>query len=371
MQESADEHPPSNNDEDVRSRESRSRALSRKRQRAKTRPAAAEAPTAAARTAGALQPVRVTVPGAQREAARRKLTRAQVQSEAWRNQGKTALTEQEDWQTPHALFPGVNIASSKSDRACLTPLEDRATDANQGDAWVNDQMMEVYAHLVQRARMEEGHAASGRAIHILAPAATKQLAIIERLQEKLDGLSGADMERAEQRVTACKITVSVAERSEQEATERARDATDTDTFVAQEGTAEAEKAAWEQVRKAKQRTRQSIQADAEATKLLTRRQDKVKQLQVKLEGRLQTARRAGEAAAKRKPNRVFLLIGESAHWWLVEIDRATRTIYQHDGFNSSDTDVVQRVLSWWTETCEHDLPKNVSRIRRRGHLQHD
>ena len=56
-------------------------------------------------------------------------------------------------------------------------------------------MMEVYAHLVQRARMEEGHAAPGRAIHILAPAATKQLAIIERMQEKLDSLSGADMER--------------------------------------------------------------------------------------------------------------------------------------------------------------------------------
>jgi hypothetical protein len=164
------------------------------------------------------------------------------------------------------------------------------------------------------------------------------------------------MGRAELRVTECRLTVSAAERSEQEATERARDATDADTFAPQAGTAEAEKSAWEQVQKAKQRAQQAIQANAEATKLLTRRQDKVKQLQTKLEDRLQTARRTGEAAVKRKPNRVFLLIEECAHWWLVEIERATRTVYQHDGFNSSDTDIAQRVLSWWTEMCEHDLP---------------
>ena len=131
----------------------------------------------------------------------------------------------------------MNIASSKSDRACLTPLEDRAADAILSDAWVNDQMMEIYAHLVQRARMEDGHAAPGRAIHILGPAATKQLAIIERMSEKLDGLTGADGERSEKRVSACRVTLSAAEASEQEATERARDATDTDTFAVQEGTA--------------------------------------------------------------------------------------------------------------------------------------
>ena len=101
---------------------------------------------------------------------------------------------------------------------------------------------------------------------------------------------------------------------------------------------------------------ETTQANAEATKLLIRRQDKVKKLQTKLEDRLQTARRTGEAASKRKPNRVFLLIEESAHWWLVEIERATRTIYQHDGFNSSDTGIAQRVLSWWTEICGYDLP---------------
>jgi hypothetical protein len=139
----------------MRRKDLRAQAQSRKRQKANSTTTPAALVTTTAETADATRPEKVTIPGAQREAEQRKETRAQKMSRRWRNQGRTALTEPADWQTPHALFPGVSVASSASDRACLTPLEDRGPDACQSDAWVNNQMLKAYAHLIHRARMEE------------------------------------------------------------------------------------------------------------------------------------------------------------------------------------------------------------------------
>ena len=78
-----------------------------------------------------------------------------------------------------------------------------------------------------------------------------------------------------------------------------------------------------------------------------------------MDGSVADPRSTGSSALELRPHRPrtalrHLLTSEGGHWWVAEIDRAARIVYQYDGFNQTTTTTAKRALDWWTEECGFD-----------------
>ena len=122
---------------------------------------------------------KVVVTGAQRETKQYTGTSEQRQSQIWKDEGTEALRDDPlDWQIPYATFAGVNTPLTAGERACVQPTGNR-------DSWFNDAVMAAYAHLIQRAHMEEQPAAGRSPVQIIPPAVTLSQIIREGQRTKL------------------------------------------------------------------------------------------------------------------------------------------------------------------------------------------
>ena len=311
-----------------------------------TRNSAAAAAAVKVRTKPAKQE-KVVLSKTQREAKQYAGTSEQIRSEKWKEEGTEALRDDPlVWQIPHAIFVGANIPLTAQQRACMQPT-------GNGDSWFNDAVIDAYAHLIQRAHMEEHPSTDGSTVQVVSPAVTLSQIIREGQRIKLT-LLAAKVESATTREAESAAKTDELERALRKAEERAQELTDQDAFEAVTRSARTETEAWEQVRRLSRRATSAQGAEKEATKMRAQAQKKARKKKDMIASRDATIIATGKKIEKKKPDRIFSLTAEGGHWWMTEIDRAARIVYQYDGFNHTTTVAARRALAWWTEECGFD-----------------